>query len=476
MKIALLFLLVFCLSCNKLIDIDPPTDSVSDEFVFTNDEGAITAMTGIYTQLINSQTDLEFSSGGITVLAGLSADEFFYSGTQFQEFFNNAIRADNNFVRLYLWEPVYDAIHQANTCIEGLNTYEGVTPALKEQLIGEAKFLRAFCFFNLVNLYGNVPLTLTTDWRANAPMPRTPSGTIYNQVVADLLDAKNRLAADFLYSNNERTRVNKWAAISLLARTYLFMTEWQKAETEASAVIDNSSLFNLESDLKNAFSKNSRETIWQLAPSNLNSPYAIPEAYNIIPQHKTKDHPPDIVNQYWHLFVPPYSLSSGLLNSFENGDLRKQSWCDSTGNLNGTNYFYPAKYKTRQGEAGVEVSEYYTVLRLAELYLIRAEARAKQNKLPGAISDVNMIRSRAGLTGLSNSLNGPQLLSAIAQEKRIEFFSEWGHRWFDLKRRGKSEEVLVPLKGSNWQNHDMLYPIPLSEIQKAPNLLQNPGY
>lgn len=459
-----LFMLVMAVgfSCKKLIGIDPPRDTITDEQIFGNNDGATDAITGIYSNMINTQADLKFASGGITVLAGLSADEFIYSGGEYHDFHKNTLLAENNFVRLNLWKPTYFAIYQANACIQGLTKYDGVTPELKKQLTGEAKFLRAFCFFYLVNLYGGVPLALSTDWEINRRLPRASVTAIYDQIIADLIDAKEELAPDYHYSKNERTRVNRWAAISLLARCYLYNNEWRKAEAEATEIIEHSLLFNLEADVKNTFAKNSREVVWQLEPTNKIFPYAIPEAFNIIPQSPT--------------FVPLYALSPGLMNSFENGDLRKQFWCDSTGKLNGTNYFYPSKYKTRFGALDAVVTEYYTVIRLAELYLARAEARAKQNNLPGAISDVNTIRRRAGLTDLPNSMDEPQILSAIAKENRTEFFSEWGHRWFNLKRTGKANEVLGPVKGSNWQMHDMLYPIPVSEMLLAPQLTQNPGY
>ena len=124
------------------------------------------------------------------------------------------------------------------------------------------------------------------------------------------------------------------------------------------------------------------------------------------------------------------------------------------------------------------VTEYYTVLRLAEQYLIRAEARAQQKiNLPGAISDLNLIRNRAGLDSLSPTLNQQQVMAAVAQERRVELFAEWGHRWLDLKRTGQISAVFntIPYK-SQYQPFQQLYPIPLGELQNDPNLRQNPGY
>jgi hypothetical protein len=114
------------------------------------------------------------------------------------------------------------------------------------------------------------------------------------------------------------------------------------------------------------------------------------------------------------------------------------------------------------------------VLRLGEQYLIRSEARAQQNDLSGSESDINIIRSRALLSGISN-LSRDELLDTIAHERQVELFCEWGHRWFDLKRTGKLSAILRPIK-PNWNDYAQLYPIPVTELANDPNLTQNPGY
>ena len=118
-----------------------------------------------------------------------------------------------------------------------------------------------------------------------------------------------------------------------------------------------------------------------------------------------------------------------------------------------------------------------TVLRLAEQYLIRAEARAKQGKITGvnsAESDINVIRNRAGL-GNTTANTQADILLAVEQERKSEFFTEWGHRWFDLKRTGRTTAILSPYK-PNWQASKELFPIPESQLINDPNITQNPGY
>jgi hypothetical protein len=141
--------------------------------------------------------------------------------------------------------------------------------------------------------------------------------------------------------------------------------------------------------------------------------------------------------------------------------------------VSGVTYVYPTKYKTKT--ASSDPVEYNVIFRLAEQYLIRAEARIQQDRYADAQSDLNLIRSRAGLPKTTAS-DKPTLLNAIESENRSEYFAEWGHRWFDLKRWGKVDTVLSTLKFPNWQSTDVLYPIPLTEIQRNPALTQNPGY
>lgn len=118
--------------------------------------------------------------------------------------------------------------------------------------------------------------------------------------------------------------------------------------------------------------------------------------------------------------------------------------------------------------------EHYVVLRLAEQYLTRAEARAHLNNIPGAIDDLNLVRARAGLTGTDGN-DQSSLVTDIFNERRLELFCEWGHRWFDMKRLGLADNILSPIK-SDWQPTDTLYPIPFAELQSNPFLKQNAGY
>src|SRR5690606_36127657 len=140
---------------------------------------------------------------------------------------------------------------------------------------------------------------------------------------------------------------------------------------------------------------------------------------------------------------------------FEPGDARMANWT-KTYVTGGKTFYFPYKYKIR---TAATVQEYSMVIRFAELYLIRAEARAQQNKLDDARDDLDKIRQRAGLNKLPATLNKEQVLEATFQERRVELFVEWGHRWYDLIRTGKAVEVLKPIKTGIDQNN-LLFPIP----------------
>jgi hypothetical protein len=160
-----------------------------------------------------------------------------------------------------------------------------------------------------------------------------------------------------------------------------------------------------------------------------------------------------------------------LLSAFETGDQRKVAWT-KTVTISGVPYTYPYKYKI--GNNATSITENNILLRFSEQYLIWAEARAQLGNLSGAINDLNIIRTRAGLAN-TPAVSQADILKAIQVERRVELFTELGFRWFDLKRWGIAAQVLAPLK-PDWQETDLLYPIPLSQIDYNPFLTQNPGY
>lgn len=462
---------LFISSCKKLVTIDPPINTVTTQEVFKDSINAQAAFGGLYSSMI--PTTLYCMDGALSIISGESADELVPFASSGDLMYNNAIISSNAGPSSYFWIPTYQYIYKANSILGGVQASTGISSTAKAGFLAEAKFLRALYYFYLINLFGNVPYLTSIDFNITKLTFRTPITQVYGQITSDLKEAESVLPSDYSNYGNDRIRSTRWAAAALLARVYLYNDKWDSAEMESTSVINNSGLFTLDSDLTKVFLKKSlgnNEAIlqWQL---NTQTGTATAEGRTLIPNNAPNN-------------KPSYYLSQQLLAAFEPGDKRKVAWVNST--QYGTpsiTYYFPYKYKIGQVQSvpGGASSEYTTVLRLAEQYLIRAEARAWQNNVDGAIADLNVVRARAGLTPIANGLTQSQVLAAVTRENRIEFFAEWGHRWLDLKRTGQVDSVMniaTPLKGQGtlWKSYQQLYPIPLSELQNDPNLTQNPGY
>lgn len=439
-------------SCEKFLDTKLNQSLTTKDLVFSDDISATSAIHGIYYEMVSSGT---FTSNyeGMCQNTGLSSDELFNYRRRPERtaFETHDLMPAHPFMQ-GMWNPVYNVIYQANSMIEGIEKGTGLTPAVASQLKGEALFVRAFAYFYLVNLFGDVPLILETDYHKNSLLPRTSADKVKAQVLSDLLAAQ--AAMNDAYPVSERARPNKATATAMLARVYLYLGDWENAALQATAVIEHAD-YGLEQDVAKVFLKESRETIWQLVP--VSDYISSPEA------------------RWFVLTGTPSSLSQlvrpALLNAFENGDDRRTNWIGSFTNSVGT-FIFPYKYKTPYIEPGKSRPEYSIVLRLPEQYLIRAEARAHLNDVSGARSDLDSVRRRAGL-GDTQAADPSALLLAIEQERRVELFTEGCHRWFDLKRTGRAITVL----GGGIEENDLLYPVPQSEFLRNPKLgEQNAGY
>lgn len=465
-------------SCKKFIEVDGPDTSVSSKDIYTNDATAIGAITNLYANMSAEPMVGINEFSGLSCIAGLSADEL----TLFNEsdnlglsiYYQNRLSAEN--IGYGFWKGAYNGIYVVNAAIEGLSNSESVTKSVKNQLLGEAKFMRAFYYFYLINLYGDAPLVLETDYIANGLIARSSKDEIYKQIVSDLKESQVLLSDKYLandcitsYStgNEERVRPTKWVATAMLARVYLFLHEWSNAELQSTTLIQNLSLFDLES-LDRAFLKNNKEAIWQLQP--------------VIRDQNTSEANTFLLPETGPSSQRPVYLREGFVNSFEMGDQRKEKWINHV-DANDITYYYTYKYKVRPA-IGVVVTEYSTVFRLAEQYLIRAEARAQQGNLNDAIGDLDRIRNRAGLYPIkdqNSSINQADLINEILNQRQHELFTEWGHRWLDLKRTGKIDEVMVTMtpeksNGGTWKNYQQLYPVYIQELQRNPNLSKTVGY
>lgn len=444
---------ILFVSCEDYLEVEVPDQKIVSQIVFDNDATAESAMVGIYNQLAS----VSFSSGesnSVTVLAGLSADDIsaiYEMDPPFSDFDRHEIAPDNS-ANENLWSSAYNIIYATNSLLSGIEeSGNNLSSEVSEKLEGESKFVRAFTYFYLVNLYGDIPLITTTDYQVNSLVSRTSKEEVYDKILEDLTDASNLLSDE--YTSGERTEVTRAAAFALTARVQLFLQNWEEAERYSSMVIQ-STHYEILQDLNQVFLKNSNEAIWQLSPEGRGQSLTNTSEGSIF-----------IIDPMWYFFAI-FKLDDSFVNSFDNEDNRFHNWIGYNDELG---VFFPFKYKISNSTD--EPIEYSMVLRLAEQYLIRAEARARMGDLDGAISE------RAGLDPVKDfesNLSQNELVSLIMQERNKELFAEWGHRWLDLKRTNRAGEVFSDTTG--WETTDIYYPIPESELTKNPNLTQNEGY
>ena len=474
--------------CKKLVDIDEPIDTVTSVKIFSSDEQADQTLAGMYSQIVSTDGILSMLNGGATIYGGLAADELGLSnGVQFaeeQEISNNKILVNNTYSQDILWMSTYKTIYTANAILDGeaASTAASLTKAKRIELKASARFFRAFSFFYLTNFFGDIPLPLSSDYRKTIRLKRASRSEVYEQIIADLKESIS------LFSEPEaavmgKTRANKVAAQALLARAYLYIQDWGNAESYADQVIANPAC-KLES-LKKTFEPNSQETLLQLSINPSIDVGTTAEMKHLLPIFPLSLLPladqeffldPANYEGFLPALTPRIIVLEKLVNAFEPIDERKSTWLDYNSSPDAAPYFGKKTYYANKYPKSESDKTNYVLIRLAELHLIRAEARAMLNKTSLAAEDIDLIRNRAGLDKIMVA-DQQSLLTAIAQERRVELFAEWGHRFFDLKRTGKALSVLSAVPGKQGITaDDLLFPIPPLEILANSNLTQNPGY
>lgn len=474
--------------CKQLVDIDEPIDTVTSAKIFSSDEQADQTLAGLYSQIVSTDGILSMLNGGATIYGGLAADELGLSnGVQFaeeQEINSNKILVNNTVTQDILWMSTYKTIYTANAILDGeaASTAASLTRTKRIELKASARFFRAFSFFYLTNFFGDIPLPLSSDYRKTIRLKRASRSEVYEQIIADLKESIS------LFSEPEaavmgKTRANKVAAQALLARAYLYIQDWDNAENYAEQVIANPA-YKLES-LKDTFEPNSQETVLQFRINPSIDVGTTAEMKHLLPLFPLSLLPvadqalfldPDNYESFLPALTPRIIVLEQLANAFELNDERKSTWLDDNGSPDVAPYFGKKTYFANKYPRSESDRTNFVLIRLAEMHLIRAEARAMLSKIDLAAADVNLIRNRAGL-GNTAASNQESMLAAVAQERKIELFVEWGHRFFDLKRTGKAIVVLSAMPEKQGITTDgLLFPIPPNEILANSNLTQNPGY
>jgi starch-binding outer membrane protein, SusD/RagB family len=441
----LAILSVILVSCSKLIDIEP-TDSISVDQAINDRAGVEHAIVGAYNAL-----QLIGSYGRNQIIAqDLVADNLDWSGTSpdYSQITNIPIPAENGIVD-GIWSANFDGINRVNNILSRIQDISDMTSDEASHFEGEALFLRALFYFNLAGYFGGVPIkTEPTSDLDHLDQARDNREAVYNQIVTDLLQSEQKLPSTAIAG-----RASSFSATALLARTYLTIFQMtgdqsaaQNAIAKATKVIEEGgySLSPVFSELFGVSASNTSEPIFEVVYDAQNS--------NRLAQYFF---PLSLIGRY------EIAPSQEFISSFETGDTVRFNASVAYDSVD-----LPFANKYTDKLAG---TDRVIVLRLAEMYLIRAEAMAYTNGSLDAIkADINIIRNRAGLDSTAVT-DYPSLKLAIEYERRHEFAFE-GQRWFDLVRTGRAVEVLgIDPKYT-------LFPIPLSEMQTNKLMTQNPGY
>lgn len=417
-------------SCKDFLEVEPQ-DQVSDEATIFDKTSAETAVRGAYRGLAN----LNYGGGFQNTILQSGADVFSVNvGLTDLSVTNYDLRSDIPFLQTY-WNNNYNTINRTNHIIEKVPLVNDIklTTDLKNQFLGEAYFIRALSYFDLARLYGGVQLFLspTKAYTEKIGVKKSTQAQVFAQVLEDLNNAETLLSATVV-----RNRATKFTVYALRAKLYLYLNRFDDAEKDLNLILANTS-YRLIKPF--ALATGTTESVLELT-------------YSINNQN------PGFTLWQGNRQLSPTATLHNLLNDPKIGGGRK-----ILSKLNTSNQYIGSIFPTN-------TSANY-VIRTAELYLNRAEARLKKSNpdIAGALSDLNVVKTRSEVAA-STASTKESLLLEIENERRVEFALE-PHRWFDLVRTGRAAEVL---KVSNPNKY--IFPIPANEILVNPVLEQNTGY
>ena len=450
-KISILFaaLLVFTCSCESVLEPEP-VDTLTDDVVLNEPKDVANVEIGLYSAFRVIPP--------ATVIAGdFTADMLVHNGTfsQYRELGTKQITSANASVAT-LWGAIYNTVYIANFILERLPQVPGVPTSQRNTVLGTAHFLRGYAYFIGLYSFGGIPEVLTTSIETNRNIPRASQQEILDLIFEDYEFALNNLPTE---SENPGF-ANQYAVRAALARLYLYLGDWNQAETFATSVI-SSNLYTLETNFSTVVTKDfTKEAIFEVGYTLSDDPGTNGSIglNNLFVGRRE---------------IIPSNQVIVALASTDSGD-RLVSMSFSSANLQGNdNGWSVAKYGT-----GDQDNNNIVVFRLPEMYLIRAEARAQKGNVTGpnsAQADLNVLRTRANAP-LVSSVSQGQMLQLVEEERRYELAFE-GHRWYDLVRTGRAAAVMSAFS-ANWKEAYELWPIPQREIQNNPALVgnQNPGY
>lgn len=476
----ILFIVFVSTSCEDFLEEDPK-DRVAITNYYETEDDAISAVNSIYAWL--GSYDLAFgNTAGIYhstfwVTAGLASDEMNNNQVgqpQLDQLATFGYNSENAAV-LEMWQIHYKAINTANIAIGRIPDID-MDLNLKDRLVNEAKFLRGLLYFNLVRMFGNVPL-LTQETEPLNP-ESVPSEDIYTQIILDL-EAAEALPISYPKGNG-LGRATSGAAKALLAKVYLTQGKYQDCVNKAKEVITSNhyDLWDNYSDVFKLANRNGKEAIFSVGFGDAGGAISFWEVgqFNVrlLPAELTQEIPEISNTQGWQV------ATDYLYNSYDVTDTRREAtfmlnFNKKDGTIINLDKIYFQKYWDKDADPTASGSSNdFPVLRYADVLLMYAEACAQVNEFTDANKYLNIVRKRAGLSDL-NITNTNDFANVILCERYKEFACE-GQRWFDLVRTKQLTSKVNAAKGINPGEKFNLFPIPLRERDLNSNLPQNQGY
>lgn len=516
------FIILICIAalttaCSDFLD-EVPKDAISPANFYNNAEDAIVAVNGAYAALnVNDYYSRYWMTA--STLAGDGCFTRLSSTSDRAPLI--ALRDAGMLVseryNIATWGAVWQAVNRANAVIDHVPDID-MDPILRDRIVGEAKFLRALTYFNMVRRWGGVPLILSetsTSDISELQVSRNTANEVYEQIIADLTDATGALPNIADYSSNDIGRASREAAQGLLAKVQLYRKDWDNAKTNAEAVINSPSGLDLMPDpadnwwTGNGDRDNNIESVFEIQYNGI-SPQGHQLGNNYEPNNS--GYGPGqwgtIIGSLW------------FYNQFSDNDKRKPAtWLTEYPAPSGDSIIqwhentYPVphinKYRDPLNKVSDGMAYNLKVLRFADVLLVAAEASNESGKQDDAYKYVNRVRTRAGLPDLAG-LTQAQLRDSIYLEFRKELCFE-GQDYEELVRQGKlianktayatytiptmyndDGSVFTPGQalldriaqfqprlveyGYELDDWNTIFPIPQTAIDKNPNLMQNPGY
>jgi starch-binding outer membrane protein, SusD/RagB family len=476
--LALLWLLT---ACADILD-EKLLSNIANANFYQNATDAVAAVNGVYDAIGSGRTGLYWR--GLTILAELSTDDQRTSTTNgdfVQVYTGNPIATNGEIAAV--WREHYAAIARANSVIARVPATP-MNETMRRRVIGEARFIRALLYFNLVGLFDNIPLMreeITSAQGLN--VPQAPIAEVYDFIIADLKEAE--IGLPLTYTGEDIGRVTQGAARALLAKVYLTNQQWQLAADKCREVV-TAAQYRLETDYMNIFvqtNSNNREIVFAIQhKSGLGAPF-VGEG-NLLGINTWP-----IAADCRPAGIPfrgngNHHASDNLVASFEANDLRRSTAIFNQYIVQGRLYTMPWTFRKHIDEVAIatlsasnDSDKDFPVIRYADVLLMQAEAL---NEVAGgnadALAAVNQVRTRAKIPALTSLAQAP-MREAIYRERRSELFME-AHRFFDLKRWGRLIEVVnaAGITGKQLKPQNVRYPIPQRELDVNTSLKQNPGY